>query len=233
MWVSVNNAASAFSVSYDADAMGNATELTITKAKSGVAVANTATAWDTAKTSAEIAFVSDMGKTGALSTHPSTVTYGWTVTKLDAAEVTALEDGFVKVVSSTAAKPFLLSAVRSSPTKVMLASTKMTAAGDKAVGLTMESVTLEKEDASQDFLLDANSDSNSITALNVDATNKNENLTQSLLLVNGAMKMKVSAVFANQTANNTYKNLPKAYLGSAADLAYTGTVEKDSMLWAT
>jgi len=98
--------------------MGNATELTIAKAKSGVAVTNTATAWDTAKTTPEISMVSAMGATGALGKHPSTVTYGWTVTKLDSAEITALEDGYVKVVSTTATKPFLISAVRSSPTTV-------------------------------------------------------------------------------------------------------------------
>jgi len=86
----------------------------------------------------------------------------------------------------------------------------MTNAAAKAIVLTHDNITLEKEDDSQTFLVDADSNNNSISALEVDATNKNENFKQTTRTELSAMAITVSSVYANQTANHTYANLPKA-----------------------
>lgn len=115
--------------------MGNATELTITKAKSGVAVSNVVTMWKSTAKAAEISQDTTMGVTGALGKHPSTVTYGWTVTKLDAAGITGLDDAWVSMVKSTAAKPFILYASRSSSHTVVLAEKALTITSGTAVAV--------------------------------------------------------------------------------------------------
>jgi len=81
----------AWKVAHDTDAMGNATELTLAKAASGNAVTNNVNWTTTAKTtSMQVDNVATMGKT-LLAKHPSTVTYGWTVTKMSGAELVAEE----------------------------------------------------------------------------------------------------------------------------------------------
>lgn len=95
-------------VSYNADALGNATELTIAKAKSGVAVTNKLTGWKSDAKAAELTQETSMGATGALGKHPSTVTYGWTVTKLAAADLTALDSAWVSMVGTAHKKPFIV-----------------------------------------------------------------------------------------------------------------------------
>lgn len=82
-----------FKVQFDDDAMGNATELTITKAASGVKPVNTATVWAADKTAAEIAYETVMPATNALGKHPSTISYGFTVTKLGLLETGGLVAG--------------------------------------------------------------------------------------------------------------------------------------------
>lgn len=77
-------------VAHDTDAMGNAKEQTIAKAASGVAVSNNMSWVKTAKTtSISIDNVATLGSANQLGKHPSTVTYGWTVTKMSAAECNA------------------------------------------------------------------------------------------------------------------------------------------------
>jgi len=70
----------------------------------------------------------------------------------------------------------------------------MTNAASNSMVLTHDSLTLEKEDDSQTFVVDADSNSNSISALEVDATNKNENFKQVTRTELSAMSVHVSSV---------------------------------------
>jgi len=111
-------------VAYDATAIGNATELTLNKAASGVAVTNDVTWMESDKiTDIQVDNYSSIGKTGALGKHPSTVTYGWTVTKMNKADLDTLDATWLHLRSSTVNKPFQMFTVKALPQFMAIAET--------------------------------------------------------------------------------------------------------------
>lgn len=182
-----------------------------------------------------------MGTTGALGKHPSTISYGWTVTKLEVADITTLDDGWIHWVTSAATKPFGLYVKRSNPNSVAYAIKALTLNGaDKAaVGKYIEQVTnsvnivTTGEADPEEFAIGDNDNSNTISATTVDATNKNEHFTSSTVLKSASNTIRVSQAFILQTDKLTYKTLPMAYFqGATADPKFESDAAKESLLWA-
>jgi len=203
-----------WAVSYNADAMGNATELTITKAKSGVAVTNKVTKWKSDAKAAELGQETTMGKTGGIGKHPSTVTYGWTVTKLDTTGIADLTVTWMAWGGSKHAKPFIVSVLRAMPLTVTLSEKAVTVDNKKTISQTIWSVSTwsEGEGDMEEWLPGSDDNRNSISAATADATNKNENVTSTTVLesTTTTSEVRVSQAFILQTADNDYKVLPKA-----------------------
>lgn len=236
-WVHVKSNAHVFKVAYDTDAMGNATELTLAKAKSGVKPVNVATPWKTDKTTPEVTVETTMPATNALGKHPSTISYGFTVTALIPNEVLLYMVTYMAFSKTTATKPVVLMAVRNSPEFIVL--TDKSSETTKIVGVSLITVSLigaggEASADAVDYALDQDNNGNSMSAATVDATNKNEHFLSTNVYVNTAKKIRVSQAYILQTADLKYKVLPKAYFtGSTADVKFAKTVKKNTMIWAT
>jgi len=104
-------------VSHDTDALGNATELTIAKAKSGVSITNDS-ALSTSTTSIDIINDASMSKTNALGNHPSTISYGFTVSKLDKAETEALDTTWMTPRTTATEKPLAIWSIKYAPSLI-------------------------------------------------------------------------------------------------------------------
>jgi len=84
-WVTRNNNGEGFHVSYDAKPLANATAKTIEKAKNLGSMTNKVTLW--VGNVPKIKVESSAKKTDSLNVHPSTTTYGWTVTTMTSANL--------------------------------------------------------------------------------------------------------------------------------------------------
>lgn len=172
-----------------------------------------------------------MGATGALGKHPSTVTYGWTVTKLTSTEMMAVNvDWSYKV--SKATKPVQFAAARAMPTMVMVGGSSATV----MMALLNAMVVPGGEADPESFLVDMTDNRNTASVPTVDAVNKNEHVTSSNVAISAAgTEIRVSQAFILQTADNKYKTLPKAYFaGAGTDVKFEQDVKKEkSLLWAT
>lgn len=83
------------------------------------------------------------------------------------------------------------------------------------------------------FTADKSDNENTMSAPTVDATNKNEHILSHIVWKSGANVIKVSQAFILQTAELTYKTLPKTYFtGSTKDVKFEKKVKKDSLTWA-
>jgi len=111
--------------------MGNGTELTIAKAATGVAATNKLEGWKSTAKVAELTQTTTMGVTGALGKHPSTVTYGFTVTKLSADDLVAATKEWQLLIKTAAKKPYVVYAIRSQPSIVLIAEKALTITSSK------------------------------------------------------------------------------------------------------
>jgi len=91
------------------------------------------------------------------------------------------------------------------------------------------------------FALNLTDNKNDSSDLTVDATNKNERFSttdmmwSSVLNTDGTPKdvMRLSQAFILQTGDHSYKNIPKAYLNTTADVALKFDAKKDTdLVWA-
>lgn len=131
-------------VAYDNDSLVNATELTLAKAATGTAVTNDVLWVKSDKINhVEVDNRASVPITNKIGVHPSTLTYGWTVTKMDKAELDTLDTTWTHVRKSTQDKPFQLFSVKSVPILVEFANpgeatidtTGAFKAGSKVIGI--------------------------------------------------------------------------------------------------
>jgi len=215
-------------VAYDTTATGNATELTLAKAASGVAVTNDVFWFESDKTtSIEVDNNSSIPKTGALGKHPSTVTYGWTVTKMNKVDLDTLDTTWTHLRASVVDKPFQIFTIKALPFFISIAETgaatvDATTGGFKAGAKAMMFMsfftgTMSGEDINEIWVENLEDNRNEITDLTADADNKNERFSNTSLMwsveeTNGIPNsvMRLSQAFVLQTADHTYTNIPKA-----------------------
>lgn len=86
MWVTYGTWTGGWKVAYDTNAMVANTTVSLANAKHTLALSNKVTPWSTNPT---ISVSTDIAKTNGLGTHPSSLTYGWTMTALTQASIQA------------------------------------------------------------------------------------------------------------------------------------------------
>lgn len=202
--------------------MDSTATVNVTKAPSVTAV-NKSTKWTTGAASVAV----ETSVAHAYGKHPSTVCYGFTVTKLTTTEVENDTKKWINAQSTSTSLPFKVSVKRNQPLTVALAPNSKK---DGFASASVKVVVGSGKFNAKAFAVDAASAA--ISKSEEDKNNKNERISGHYNVVNATEKIQVAHAFIVQTAEHTYKTIPKTYLeGAKADLKYAKKVAKDTLRW--